>query len=122
MKMLEKPCFQNDKSVSENVEALYEGICAMVETMNRERATSARNVVYSGTVASGTATVSTDTSGHVLFVAVIGGVPTLAVLSDGVLAARGGNKDSEASLTGTVLGAQLTFSASAPLQKLIVII
>lgn len=121
-KMYRKAIYQKDKGTQANVEEIFAAVGSLVDDLNGDGATSADNVIYSGTVSSGTATVPLETAGHKVFVAVIGGVPTLAALSDGVLAARGGNAETETALTATVYGNKMTFSSSAVLEKLIVVI
>lgn len=122
MRLYEKALYNDEKDLQANVRKLFENTGKLVDALNGDRTTSAANVIYSGTVSSGTVTVPLETAGHRLFVAVIGGVPTLAALSDGVLAARGGNAETETALTATVYGNKMTFSSSAVLEKLIVVI
>lgn len=121
MKLHEKPLYRDEKDLQTNVRALFENTGKLVDALNGDRTTSAMKVIYGGTVSSGTATVPLETAGYRLFLAVIGGVPTLAVQHEGVLAARGGNAETETAMTATIYGGKMTFSATSSLDKLIVI-
>lgn len=122
MNLFSKPQYDDSKKLNENVKNLFNGVSKMVEQMNRERSTGNAQIVYSGTTSSGTAAVPLETICYSLFIAIIGGVPTLAVQYGGVIAARGGDKANTRTLTGTIKGTTFTFDASDTLDKLIVLL
>lgn len=119
--LFQKPRYDSEKKLGENLSALFDSVARLIEDMNRERTDGNLKVVYSGNVSSGTVTVPLDTVGYTLFIAVIGGIPTLAVQHGGIIAARGGNAATVTYLTATVAGTQMTFEASGTLEKLIVL-
>ena len=119
--LFQKPQYDSEKKLGENLSTLFDSVARLVEDMNRERTDGNLMVVYSGNVSSGTVTVPLDTVGYTLFIAVIGGVPTLAVQHGGMIAGRGGNAVTATYLTATVAGTQMTFEASGTLEKLIVL-
>lgn len=122
MNLYDKPRYADDKSTDDNLREMYNYTATLVEGINRDKSTSARKAVYAGTTSSGTVTLPADAMGGTLFVAVIGGVPCLAVCHEGALCARGGNADTEVYMTATLRGTTLSFSASHALRKLIVLL
>lgn len=118
-RLFQKPQYDGSKSVSQNTRELFDGVARIVEDMNRERSEKASEIVYSGNISSGTAKVPLETAGYTLFIAVISSVPTLCVHYSGTIAGRGGNNDTETSLSAQLAGEKLTFFASGTLDLLI---
>ena len=122
MSLFEKPHYDSEIDLKRNMENMYSSFGRFIEQMNRERSTGNLPVIYSGTVSSGTVAVPQDIAGHSLMIAVIGGVPVIAVQYGGKIAARGGDASTAANLSATIAGTQMTFSASASLDKLIILL
>ena len=120
--IFEKPINRTGQDLPEQVQALYDGVGTLVEQLNTERATRATGAAYTGSAASGTAAVGDDIRGGRVYIAVIGGVPTLAVRYENKIAARGGDNATAVSLSATLAAGAMTFSASGTLDALIVIL
>ena len=120
--MFISPINRTDRKLPDQIQDLYDGVGGLVNALNAERDTRATRTVYAGSAASGTAAVDDALRGGHLFLAVIGGVPTLAVKYGQSIAARGGNNSTTVSLTATVNGETMTYSASGTLDALILIL
>ena len=120
--MFVSPINRTDRQLPDQIQDLYDGVGMLVNALNEERDTRATRTVYAGSAASGTVAVDDALRGGHIFLAVIGGVPTLAVKYGQSIAARGGNKDTTVSLTATVNGETMTYSASGTLEALILIL
>lgn len=120
--IFDKPINKTEQGLSEQVQALYDGVGTLVEQLNTERTTRAAGAAYTGSAASGTAAVGDDILGGRVYIAVIGGVPTLAVRYENKIAARGGNNATAVSLSASLAAGVMTFSASGTLDALIVIL
>lgn len=118
----EKPINRTARALPEQVQALYDGVGALVEQLNSERAAQATAAAYTGNTATGVTAVGDDILGGHVYIAVIGGVPTLAVRYENKIAARGGNNTATVSLSATLAAGAMTFSASGTLDALIVIL
>ena len=119
---LEKPINRTALGLPEQIQTLYDCVGALVEQLNSEQATRASATAYTGGTATGTAAVGNDILGGHIYIAVIGGVPALAVRYGNKIAARGGNNTTVASLSATLAAGVMTFSASDTLDALIVIL
>lgn len=117
MSNFNSPLYNKDKSLSQNVEELFNGMGDMARALNKERASSARNVIFANGASSGTATVPLDTARHTLLLAVIGGTPVLCALYNGTLNGYGYGEH----ISGTLAKTSLEYSASGTLDALIVI-
>ena len=120
--IFEKPINRTGRNLPEQVQALYDGVGVLVEQLNTERATRATGTAYTGSAATGTAAVGDDILGGRIYIAVIGGVPALAVRYENKIAARGGDNATAVSLSATLAAGVMTFSASGTLDALIVIL
>lgn len=124
--IFDKPINRTGRNLPEQVQALYDDVGTLVEQLNTERATRATGAAYTGSAASGTAAVGDDILGGRVYIAVIGGVPTLAVRYENKyenkIAARGGDNTTTVSLSATLAAGSMTFSASGTLDALFVIL
>lgn len=120
--IFEKPINRTGRNLPEQIQALYDGVGTLVEQLNTERATRATGAAYTGSAPNGTAAVGDDIRGGRIYMAVIGGVPVLAVRYENKIAARGGDNTTTVSLSATLAAGSMTFSASGTLDALFVIL
>lgn len=121
-KLLAKPVISGGNSTEERIRNLYTYLNDFIETLNKERSTAHLQVLYAGSVLSGTVPAPEAVYAGHLFMAVIGGVPIAAVRHDNLICGRGGDAGTEAALTLNLTGRNMTFSATAVLEKLILIL
>lgn len=120
-KLFSKPVMTG-KSAEEHIRDLYVYLDDLIETLNKERSTSYLQVLYTGSAASGTVSAPETVYLGRLFIAVIGGVPILAVRNENMICGRGGGTENEATMSLTLTGKNMTFTATAALEKLILIL